>query len=113
MPSTDAGIDILFDGSGVIKYVDFGASRMLTDRRSLEIARTVMANHSSAQTSVIQAAAPTANNTLLGTPMYMSPELLSNSKTGRRSAVDIWSLGCVVLEMATGRKPWEHLNNHW
>ena len=33
----------------------------------------------------------------------MAPEC-SESKTGKKS--DIWSLGCVVVEMLTGENPW-------
>lgn len=27
--------------------------------------------------------------------------------------MDIWALGCVVLECVTGRKPWSNLDNEW
>jgi len=27
--------------------------------------------------------------------------------------MDIWSMGCVVLECVTGRKPWSNLDNEW
>jgi mitogen-activated protein kinase kinase kinase len=53
------------------------------------------------------------NNSLTGTPMYMSPEIIRNDKKGRYGAMDIWSLGCVVLEFATGKKPWSNLDNEW
>jgi mitogen-activated protein kinase kinase kinase len=53
------------------------------------------------------------NNSLTGTPMYMSPEIIKNDTRGRRGAMDIWSLGCVVLEFATGKKPWSNLDNEW
>lgn len=54
-----------------------------------------------------------AMNSLAGTPMYMAPEVIKNEKTGRLGAMDIWSMGCVVLEFATGRKPWSNLDNEW
>ncbi|EOA28875.1 hypothetical protein CARUB_v10025120mg [Capsella rubella] len=43
-----------------------------------------------------------------GTPIYMSPESISHGETGR--GLDLWSLGCVVLEMYTGKQPWWHTN---
>lgn len=52
-------------------------------------------------------------NSLTGTPMYMSPEVIKNDKRGRHGAMDVWSLGCVVLEFATGKKPWSNLDNEW
>ena len=54
-----------------------------------------------------------ANKSMTGTPMYMSPEVIKGENPGRAGAVDIWSLGCVVLEMATGRRPWANLDNEW
>ena len=50
---------------------------------------------------------------MTGTPMYMSPEVITGTSAGRRGSIDIWSLGCVVLEMATGRRPWANLDNEW
>lgn len=38
-----------------------------------------------------------------GTPLYMSPESVGISVI--RPALDIWSLGCVVIEMITGNPP--------
>lgn len=35
---------------------------------------------------------------------WMAPEILLKERYGRR--VDIWSLGCVVIEMASGEHPW-------
>ena len=45
--------------------------------------------------------------------MYMSPEVIKGENPGHFGAVDIWSLGCVILEMATGRRPWANLDNEW
>ncbi|CAA0843314.1 mitogen-activated protein kinase kinase kinase 21 [Striga hermonthica] len=39
-----------------------------------------------------------------GTPMYLSPEaVLENEQEGPS---DLWALGCIVLEMLTGKPPW-------
>ncbi|CAH8263748.1 unnamed protein product [Arabidopsis lyrata] len=43
-----------------------------------------------------------------GTPIYMSPESISHGEIGK--GLDLWSLGCVVLEMYTGKRPWWHTN---
>lgn len=50
---------------------------------------------------------------MTGTPMYMSPEVIRGDNPGKAGSVDIWSLGCVILEMATGRRPWASLDNEW
>ncbi len=47
----------------------------------------------------------TAEGTLLGTFQYMSPEQLEGREADARS--DIWALGCVLFEMATGRRAFE------
>ena len=39
----------------------------------------------------------------------MSPEVLT--QTGYSTKADIWSLGCVAVEMLTGRMPWGEFDN--
>jgi mitogen-activated protein kinase kinase kinase len=87
--------NILLDHSGIIKYVDFGAAKVIARQ-----GRTIVAGGG-------------GNRSITGTPMYMSPETINGKRTGHPGAVDIWSLGCVVLEMATGRRPWSHLDNEF
>jgi serine/threonine protein kinase len=38
---------------------------------------------------------------------WMSPELVQVGGIGYSLKADIWSFGCVVLEMWTGRRPWQ------
>ncbi|KAI0125498.1 hypothetical protein BJ170DRAFT_435110 [Xylariales sp. AK1849] len=90
--------NILLDHNGVIKYVDFGAAK-------------VIARHGKTLVRAPQTSAP--NKSMTGTPMYMSPEVIKGENPGKGGSVDVWSLGCVILEMVTGRRPWSNLDNEW
>ncbi|KAJ9445568.1 Mitogen-activated protein kinase kinase kinase A [Diplonema papillatum] len=73
------GANILVSDKGQVKLADFGCSKQI-------------------------AAESTGTQTLLGTALWMAPEVIHSSKYGEAS--DIWSVGCTVLEMVTGRPPW-------
>ena len=40
---------------------------------------------------------------------YYSPNLLYGTQE-KNIKDDIWALGCIIIEMLTGNKPWENLN---
>ncbi|KAB2577525.1 MAP kinase kinase kinase wis4 [Lasiodiplodia hormozganensis] len=92
--------NILLDHNGVIKFVDFGAAKVIAKQ-----GKTLAAEHAATRQG--------RQKSMTGTPMYMSPEVIKGENKGRLGAVDIWSLGCVILEMATGRRPWASLDNEW
>ncbi|KAJ4705993.1 Mitogen-activated protein kinase kinase kinase [Melia azedarach] len=73
------GANILVDPNGRVKLADFG-----------------MAKHIAGQSCPLS---------FKGSPYWMAPEVIKNSN-GCNLAVDIWSLGCTVLEMATTKPPW-------
>ncbi|KAL2858297.1 hypothetical protein BJX68DRAFT_228328 [Aspergillus pseudodeflectus] len=114
--------NILLDHNGIIKYVDFGAAKIIA-RQGKTLLPTEALNggggHKEPMMPKDTQIAPNRGKnqkTMTGTPMYMSPEVIRGD-TGklvhRQGAVDIWSLGCVILEMATGRRPWSSLDNEW
>lgn len=90
--------NVLLDHNGIIKYVDFGAAKVIARQ---------------GRTLVQDLSATKPNKSMTGTPMYMSPEVIKGENPGHFGAVDVWSLGCVILEMATGRRPWANLDNEW
>nr|CAD1826605.1 unnamed protein product [Ananas comosus var. bracteatus] len=75
------GANILVDNKGCIKLADFGASKQ-----------------------VAKLATMTAAKSMKGTPYWMAPEVIVQS--GHSFSADIWSVGCTVIEMATGKPPW-------
>ncbi|KAK3624046.1 Suppressor of Sensor Kinase (SLN1) [Elasticomyces elasticus] len=93
--------NILLDHSGIIKFVDFGAAKVIAKQ-----GKTVVAQGPDGRGE---------KGSMQGTPMYMSPEVIKGQKphNARLGAEDIWSLGCVVSEMATGARPWAAMDNEW
>ena len=115
--------NVLLDHNGVIKYVDFGAAKIIA-RQGQTIMAPSQAPDPPHKTDWSNVGDGKGGNpprgqtqkTMTGTPMYMSPEVIRGDSpaSGKFSgAADIWSLGCVILEMATGRRPWAALDNEW
>jgi eukaryotic-like serine/threonine-protein kinase len=78
------------DGAPVIKVLDFGISKV-----------NVMAG--------VAPRALTATAEVLGSPLYMSPEQLTDARKVDARA-DIWSLGVVLHDLLTGTTPFTSAN---
>jgi hypothetical protein len=77
---------------GKVKVLDFGLAKM---------ADAAPARGSSLSMSPTLAVQATSAGLILGTAGYMSPEQARGKAVDRRT--DIWSFGCVLYEMLTGR----------
>ncbi|CAB3382788.1 Hypothetical predicted protein [Cloeon dipterum] len=50
----------------------------------------------------------------VGTQAYMAPEVFMKSNAdGHGRAADMWSSGCVVIEMASGKRPWPEFESNY
>jgi serine/threonine protein kinase len=72
------------DNQDFIKVLDFGIAKIYAPPPGMDVPRT-------------------ATHTLMGTPAYMAPEFAAGSPADERS--DIYALGVVMYELATGVRP--------
>lgn len=79
------GANILVDDNGHVRLSDFGCSKIIEKTLTLYLKEN-------------------KNNGIQGSIPWMAPEVIKQTKYGRKS--DIWSFGCTILEMITGKPPW-------
>lgn len=78
------GANVLFDSNGVVKVSDFGTAKHLNPLST------------------------GGSNRPAGTILYMAPEIMRGDPC--YTAADIWSLGCLIIEMAAGKHPYHERN---
>jgi len=83
----------LTDNKGNVKLADFGCSRFI-----LQLQNIPLTSYTGSITTM----------NFNGTPYFSAPEILMNIQSEKKyhRNVDIWSLGCTVIEMVTGKHPW-------
>ncbi|ESW32812.1 hypothetical protein PHAVU_001G019100 [Phaseolus vulgaris] len=82
------GANLLVNESGIVKLADFGLAKIL------------MGN--------------SYDLSLKGSPYWMAPEVVKGAIKNESNpdivmGIDIWSLGCTIIEMLTGRPPWSEV----
>ncbi|XP_067842866.1 mitogen-activated protein kinase kinase kinase 19 [Heptranchias perlo] len=83
------GNNVMLMPNGVIKLIDFGCAKRMT-----------CVNMSDTHSEMLKS--------MHGTPYWMAPEVINETGHGKKS--DIWSIGCTVFEMASGKPPLAHMD---
>jgi TolB-like protein/Tfp pilus assembly protein PilF len=83
--------NVMVTNDGRVKVLDFGLAKDVQSSVETDVTRT--------SPGLTQA------GVVMGTPSYMSPEQVSGRPLDHRS--DLYSLGVVMFEMATGRRPFD------
>ncbi|CAF4914413.1 unnamed protein product, partial [Rotaria sp. Silwood1] len=86
------GKNVMLDKCGNIKLIDFGCAIRPKENPNTNSIEKIF-------------------ESMKGTFYWMAPEIVA--KTGHGEKVDIWSIGCTLYEMATGKPPWSSEDNFW
>ena len=92
--------NVMLSRSGA-KLMDFGLAR----ERSRGVLSATGSGPGMLSQSPTIASPLTAEGAFVGTSQYMAPEQLEGREADARS--DLWALGCVLYEMATGRRAYD------
>lgn len=90
--------NILVDNEGVIKLSDFGASKRISFSDSHK------------KRLGVEEDGTELSKSLKGSPFWMAPEVVL--RVGHNKSADIWSLGCVMIELRTGHPPWSEVGQN-
>jgi Tol biopolymer transport system component len=87
--------NIQLTGETGVKLLDFGLAKTVATVAATDVASS----------PTMTAVGATRAGTVLGTPLYMSPEQARGKPVDRRT--DIWSFGCILYEILAGRRAFE------
>jgi hypothetical protein len=79
--------NVFLTGRGIVKIGDFGEAQLckFNEKQKFDL------------------------SSLFGTVSFMAPECLHDANVG--SSADIWSFGCLLLFLVSGKRPWSNLDD--